>query len=88
MNNIQEPTVELDPNGPESEIRTDLWNTLPLHLLQVQRELLISRLYKLQTMLGANASPTTIGFYRAMEGALTDLSELIDHRASTKSKKR
>lgn len=81
MNN----TDNLDPNGPETQIRTDLWSTMSLDMLHAQHALIVTKLTLIGSMMGPSANPSILGMYSALQTALTDIELLIDYRTTYKN---
>jgi hypothetical protein len=90
MNHTMKTTT--DENNPpvENEIRSDLWPTMSVGQLYKQQELVIDKITKLHSMAsigGAAATPTVAGLLKALQQALTDLSQLIESRSTPRPKK-
>jgi hypothetical protein len=65
---------------PETEIRTDLWNTMNVQELSNQRDLIITKLTLVGSMISGNATPSILGLYKVFQQALEDINRLIDTR--------
>lgn len=72
---------------PEKEVRADMWPTMTLSQLHHQRDLIVDKLSKLQSMMPFGAAPATVaGLYKALQIALQDVMALIDNKADQKHK--
>lgn len=73
-----------EDNDPQVQIRTDLWNTMDMHELSHQRDLLMARMDQASRMFSHNTSPSGISMYTAMQRALKDINNLIDTKLTQK----
>lgn len=80
MENDNPYAVSYDDTSPDKQIRTDLWPTMGMPELVVQRDLLLTRMEKASRMFGQHTSPSAINIYSAMQVALRDINGLIDHQ--------
>jgi hypothetical protein len=78
------PTSETVPNenDPSLQVRTDMWSTMSTSQLTRQRELMLDKLSKLQSMMGGVANPTILNMYSALQMGMQDLNNIIDHKMS------
>lgn len=76
--------VSYDDTDPQTQIRTDLWNTMSAPDLVNQRDLLMTRMEKASRMFSHNTSPSVLNLYSAMQKALQDINNLIDNRSTQK----
>lgn len=61
-------------------IRTDLWNTMTVHQLNVQRELILDKIVILSTMTNTQ---TVFDIQSALQQALIQLNGLVDTKFDT-----
>ena len=80
MENDNPYAVSYDDASPDKQIRTDLWPTMGMTELVIQRDLLLTRMEKASRMFSHNTSPSVINIYSAMQVALRDINGLIDHQ--------
>jgi len=66
---------------PETMIRTDLWDTMSLGELTKQQDLLIQKISAVQSLMGAQASPSIMAMYSALQKGFDDLTKLIEERS-------
>jgi hypothetical protein len=74
----------IDENDPSIQVRTDLWSTMNMTQLNRQRELLLDKISKVQSIMGASANPSLINMYGALQMGLKDLNKLIDDKYAQK----
>jgi hypothetical protein len=77
INNQQNPISE---NDPSVQVRTDLWNTMNSSQLNRQRELLLDKLSKIQSIMIGTATPSILNIYNAIQLGLDDITTLIDRK--------
>lgn len=75
-----------DKEDWEENIRTDLWPTMSIQQLNVQRDLVVSKISLLYTM--SIGDPTVRNLLGALQIAIKDLNDLIDNRAEQQQQKR
>lgn len=73
-------TVPIDEMDAQTNIRSDMWNSMTLSQLATQQELVITKISRLYSMTGFSANPSINNIYAALQVALTDLNQLIDSR--------
>lgn len=61
-------------------IRTDLWNTMTVHQLNIQRELILDKIVLLSTMTNTQ---TIFDLQSALQQALIQLNGLVDNKFDT-----
>lgn len=65
-----------------TDIRTDLWETMNIQQLNSQRDLVVSKMGLLQSMLTSGGNPNSlIGLYKALQHGLEVLNSLIYERS-------
>ena len=69
-----------EPEDWEISIRTDMWNTMDVHQLNVQRELIID---KITLLYSTSITPTTQNIINALNKAMASLNELVDTKFDT-----
>lgn len=68
---------------PETEIRSDLWNTMTTSELAKQHDLMIKRMSAIQQLAGGqSATPSIMAIYSAMQMGFNDLNQLIEQRSA------
>lgn len=71
--------MEITPKEDwEENIRTDLWSNMTTHQLNIQRDLIASKINTLYKM--PVSDPTVQGLLAALNRANTYIAELIDYR--------
>lgn len=83
---IDPHSVSYDDTDPERTIRTDLWPSMTVQQLSRQQELVIDKMSTLSKIMGG-ATPTIHHMYSALEVALQDISNLVEHRSAKKPRK-
>jgi hypothetical protein len=81
MNQNVQPDFKVDPSVDLSkEVRTDLWNDLPVHLLSQQLTALSNKISIFLSTPSLLSSPSGGTIYRSLLTASDDLKELIQLR--------
>lgn len=61
----------------ENPIRSDLWSTMDINELNIQRELVLNKIALLNQL---SYTPTVINLVGALQQAIVDLDELLNYR--------
>lgn len=73
-------TQQVDENDPSVQVRSDLWSKMTLSQLNKQRELLLDKSIKIQSIMGAQANPSLLAMYSAVQRGMDDINQLIDYK--------
>ena len=80
----KEEPIPVDENDPSIQVRTDLWSTMNTAQLNRQREMLLDKINKVQSIMGASANPSLINLYSALQMGLKDVTRIIDYKQAQK----
>ena len=69
---------------PDTQVRSDLWNTMSIGELTKQQELLVTKISHVSRMIDHNVSPTILSLYQALQYGLADINKLIESKTSEK----
>lgn len=74
----------IDENDPSIQLRTDLWSTMTASQLNRQREMLLDKISKLQSIMGGIPHPSILNMHSALQLGLDDIGHIIDYKMAHK----